>query len=139
MLLEQIDELTARRATFSVETTLAGRTYVRRLEKMKASGYRVVFFFLWLPSADAAIARVESRVKQGGHAVPTDDVRRRYYAGLRNFFGIYRPLADDWWLYDASGLPPRIVAAEKNGRLAVTDKTSFRRIEHQVNRDREEV
>ena len=69
------------RADFGFETTLSGRTYVKLLGDMQRNGYRVVLFFLWLPSADMAVARVENRVKQGGHSVPPDDIRRRYAAG----------------------------------------------------------
>jgi predicted ABC-type ATPase len=34
--------------------------------------------FLSLPSADLAVERVAQRVRQGGHAVPEQDVRRRF-------------------------------------------------------------
>src|SRR5439155_14228488 len=63
LLLERIRELANTRADFGFETTLSGRTYVKLLGGMKASGYRIVLFFLWLPSAEMAIARVENRVK----------------------------------------------------------------------------
>ena len=106
LLLERIRELVAEQADFGFETTLAGRTYLKLLGDMKPSGYRVVMFFLWLPTADAAVRRVALRVKQGGHSVPPGDVRRRYRAGLRNFFELYRPILDGWWCYDASRLTP---------------------------------
>ena len=37
--------------------------------------------------ADAALARVQKRVEEGGHGVPPDDIRRRYSAGIQNLFG----------------------------------------------------
>jgi predicted ABC-type ATPase len=74
LLLQRIDELANQRADFSFETTLSGRTYLKLLSDMKASGYRVMLFFLWLPSAELAVARVANRVKQGGHNVPADDI-----------------------------------------------------------------
>ena len=86
LLLERIEALAGERADFGFETTLSGRTYVKLLGDMKAMGYRLVLFFLWLPSAEMAVARVESRVKGGGHGVPPEDVERRYSAGLRTFF-----------------------------------------------------
>ena len=81
LLLERIAELAGRRADFGFETTLSGRTYVKILGDMKAIGYQVMLFFLWLPSAEMAVARVGCRVRQGGHAVPPDDIRRRHAAG----------------------------------------------------------
>ena len=106
LLLERIDELVAAHDDFRVETTLSGRTYARLLGGLKSDGYRIVLFFLWLPTADHAVRRVANRVEEGGHAVPEADVRRRFAAGLRNFFGLYQPQCDRWLLYDASQLPP---------------------------------
>src|SRR5437870_9445832 len=62
LLLERIGELVSARADFGFETTLSGRSYIQRLQAMKVDGYRVVLFFLWLPSPDLAVARVRSRV-----------------------------------------------------------------------------
>lgn len=46
--------------------------------------------FLWLPSPDIAVARVAERVRLGGHDVPQATIRRRYRAGIRNFFELYQ-------------------------------------------------
>jgi predicted ABC-type ATPase len=139
LLLERIRELAEERADFAFETTLSGRTYVKLLGDMKASGYRLVLFFLWLPSAEMAVARVENRVREGGHGVPAGDVRRRYGTGVRNLFRLYRPLVDGWWLYDASRLPPKLVATEEQGRLAIEQKRLYKRIEQQAKENHEET
>lgn len=36
--------------------------------------------------------------------MPEETVRRRYAKGVRNFFSLYRPLADSWTVYDNSDL-----------------------------------
>ena len=46
----------------------------------------------------------------GGHPVPAETVRRRYAAGVRNFFALYERLASTWRVYDNSGAAPRLVA-----------------------------
>jgi predicted ABC-type ATPase len=138
LLLERIGELANQRADFGFETTLSGRTYVKLLSDMKASGYRVMLFFLWLPSAELAVARVANRVKQGGHNVPPDDIRRRYAAGVRNLFQLYRPILDGCWLYDASRLPPKLIASEEGKKLTVKQKRLFGRIERQAEDTHEE-
>jgi hypothetical protein len=120
------------------ETTLSGRSYVKLLTDMKASGYRGVLFFLWLPNAEMAVARVENRVQQGGHGVPPEDVRRRYAAGVLNLFRLCRPTLHGWWLYDASRLPPRLIAVEGDGQLVVKQKRLYRRIEQQTEESHEE-
>jgi predicted ABC-type ATPase len=132
LLLERIRELTAAKLDFGFETTLAGRTYVRLLQSMKQDGYQVYLFFLWLPNSDLAVARVANRVRQGGHHIPEVDVRRRFVLSQRNLFGLYRPLVDAWWLYDASRLPPAIIAKEQGGELNVVRADLFDHITHSL-------
>jgi predicted ABC-type ATPase len=49
---------------------------------------------------------VHPRVAAGGHNVLEDVIRRRFDAGLRNFSQVYKPLVDEWVLYDNSGDEP---------------------------------
>jgi predicted ABC-type ATPase len=128
LLLTRIKELTGAKLDFGFETTLSGRSYVRLLNEMKNDGYRILLFFLWLPNADLAVARVKNRVRQGGHNVPEPVIRRRFESGIRNLFTLYRPRLDSFWLYDASGLPPAIVAHEKGGELQLFNSDLFRKI-----------
>ena len=137
LLLERVGELVKERASFGFETTLSGRIYLKILDNMKKRGYRVVLFFLWLPSAAVAIARVQNRAQQGGHNVPVDVIRRRYAAGLRNFFRLFRSILDEWSLYDASCVAPNLIASEKNGHLIVKQTAIFRQIEHTLGNPRE--
>ncbi len=129
LLLERIGELAAAREDFGFETTLSGRTYARLLAGLRVDGYRIVLFYLWLPTADQAVLRVANRVGQGGHAVPEADVRRRFAAGLRNFFGLYQPQCDHWSLYDASRLPPALIAWEESGTMTIIDSDLFDQIQ----------
>jgi predicted ABC-type ATPase len=119
LLLTRIKELSAARQDFGFETTLAGRSYVKVLSDLKAARYRLVLFFLWLPDADLAVARVANRVRQGGHGVPEGTIRRRFDAGLRNLFDSYHRLMDDFWLYDASKYPPGLIIREYMGERDV--------------------
>jgi len=131
IMLERLDGLARRRVSFAFETTWSGRAYARRISAMLEEGYRFHVVFLWLESADLAVARVEERIRAGGHAVPSDVVRRRYRAGIDNFLQIYRPLATSWRLYDnSSGPSPRlVVAGGETGRLEVLDEPTWSQIE----------
>jgi predicted ABC-type ATPase len=83
------------------------------------TGYRFHLVFLWLSSPDLAIARIADRVRMGGHDVPEATIRRRYQAGLRNFFSLYSPLATTWEMVDNSiGRTAGMIAS---GRGNVTD------------------
>ena len=132
LLLARIKELTQTKRDFGFETTLSGRSYVPILKEMKTTGYRIILFFLWLPSADLAVARVENRVLQGGHNVPQPVIRRRFSSGIQNLFKLYMPNLDAWWFYDASCLPPKIVAQKEEGRIQLTNSELFNQIKQNI-------
>lgn len=105
------------REDFAFETTLAGRGLARWLSALRDSGYRVHVVFLSLQSPELALLRVAERVRLGGHDVPEDVVRRRFAAGLRNFFALYRVVAGTWQMFDNSELTgPRLLAAGRSGQ-----------------------
>jgi predicted ABC-type ATPase len=102
VMLHRMNALAEKRISFGLESTLAARSLAPRLRNLIAKGYEFHLVFLWLSSADLAIARVADRVRLGGHHVPTETVRRRYHLGLRNFFELYQPIATSWKMYDNS-------------------------------------
>lgn len=108
LMLQELDRHFASRTSFAFETTLSGRGYLRLIDQWQASGYRVKLIFLQLDSPEEAIARVAQRVRQGGHDIPENVIRRRYAAGLENFRQYYAPRVDAWMLYDNSGLTPTL-------------------------------
>ena len=109
LMLDMIDTYVGRGESFAFETTLSGRGYARMILGWQARGYRVNLFFLRLPTPEMALARVRSRVAEGGHDVPEEVVRRRFEAGWRNFREVYMELVDEWALYDASGSVPVVI------------------------------
>ncbi len=62
-----------------VARVAACSVYVKLLRECRNNGYHILLVFLSLPSADMAVARVAARVTQGGHNVPENDIRRRFY------------------------------------------------------------
>jgi len=102
IMLQRLDELFEQRADFAFETTLASRTFAPFVRTARAAGYAVQLIYVWVNSADLCIERVKKRVASGGHFVEDEIVRRRYERSLKNFFGLYQPLADNWRVYDNS-------------------------------------
>src|SRR5262249_8400025 len=84
IMLDRLHPLAEQRANFAFEPTLAGRTQAPWLKALRESGYTVDLVYLWLASADLAVARVAERVRLGGHDVPEATVRQRYRRSLRN-------------------------------------------------------
>ena len=109
VMLRMIDDYVRRGESFAFETTLSGRTYARAVSEWQAEGYWVTLCFLRLPTPEMAVSRVRDRVREGGHHVEEEVVRRRFDAGWRNFQQLYRNIVDEWVLYDASQETPRIV------------------------------
>jgi predicted ABC-type ATPase len=110
LMLEMIAEYVEHGESFAIETTLSGRTYARMIPQWKQAGYQVALFFLQLPNEDLAVSRVADRVAQGGHDIPEAVIRRRFHAGISNFHALYKPLVDDWRLYDNSGERPTLIS-----------------------------
>jgi predicted ABC-type ATPase len=103
LFLAELDRLAKARSDFAFESTLSGQTYLPRLKRWKADGYRIEIVFLRLASIELAFRRIAVRVKQGGHNVPPIDVARRFQRGLKNFEYAYKLVADSWVVYDNSG------------------------------------
>ena len=92
--------------SFSFETTLSGKNYTKHIPEWQKKGYKIKLYFLKLPDPEIAIARVKQRVKEGGHNVSEDVIRRRFNAGWNNFERLYKNLVDEWAIYDNAGEEP---------------------------------
>ncbi len=109
LMLEQIDHCIKKGESFAFETTLSGRIYIKKINKMKTKGYKVIIYFLKLASVDLAVERVKLRVSEGGHNVPISDINRRFERSWINFQKIYKKLVDEWIVFDTSGHRPYII------------------------------
>lgn len=128
IVLGRMDEQERLRATFAVETTLAGRTLATRIARLRTIGYRFRLAFLFVPDADLSVARVAGRVRLGGHHIPEDTIRRRHGLGIANFFRLYQPLADNWAVFDTTQMgPPQTIAEGTMSQvLRVADPHAWR-------------
>jgi predicted ABC-type ATPase len=110
LMLKRIKKLLETGENFAFETTLSTRSYVQFVEKAKQLNYQVTCLFFWLDSEELAISRVETRVKEGGHHIPNDVIRRRYKSGLKNFFNLFLDKVDNWLFVNNSGDTYEIIA-----------------------------
>ncbi|HEY9850062.1 MAG TPA: zeta toxin family protein [Leptolyngbyaceae cyanobacterium] len=131
IMLKRLQQLASQRDNFAFETTLASRSFAPWIANLCQIDYAFYLIFLWLPNPEFAIARVQERIRQGGHSVPEETIRRRYEAGIKNFFELYRPLAGSWFFYDNSNTAdPRLIAAgEKRGNINVVNAQIWQQIE----------
>jgi len=109
IMLNRINEYIKKGDSFAFETTLSGKTYLKKIEEMKLKGYEVILYYLKLATVELAIERVKLRVAQGGHNIPEKDIRRRFERSWINFNKFYKALVDRWIIFDTSNLPPKII------------------------------
>ncbi len=128
LVLEQIREFSAKNVDFGFETTLSGKTYLKKIKSLKDKGYHLHIFFLWIPGSTLAVARIKERVAEGGHNVPTVDVKRRFDRSIVNFFKEYRFLVNSWMLFNNADIKPKLVAKNNNGDIDIIDNKLFQEI-----------
>lgn len=114
LMLKRLRELLDAKKSFAFETTASGTNYIKHLREAQAVGYEIHLMFLWLHSPDLAVQRVAHRVEQGGHHIPENTIRRRYYAGLKNLIKYYLPLCDSALILDNSIAKMNKVIASKH-------------------------
>ena len=128
LVLECIQQFSATRTDFAFETTLSGRSYVRVIRELRAAGYRIGMFYLWIPGPELALLRIRERVQKGGHNVLARDVRRRYDRTLVNLFSLYRPLLDKLRVFDNSTAEPRLIFEDEDGQTTVYDANLYQQM-----------
>jgi predicted ABC-type ATPase len=101
MMLRRVDELVLANADFMVETTLATLAYAQKIPTWRARGYVVSLVYLRLGSPEEAIMRVRRRVAAGGHSIPEHTIHRRFGKSLRYFETIYKPIVDEWYIWES--------------------------------------
>jgi predicted ABC-type ATPase len=133
LMLVRLEELARQRATFAFETTLASRSFAPWLRARRVEGFDVYVVFLWLPDPEDAVRRVAERVTQRGHNVASDVVRRRYAAGLRNFFELHQTLTTEWRMYDTTkpGAPRLLATGRGTEATIVADPVQWNSIVRQ--------
>lgn len=84
--------------SFVVETTMSG-SYINKVTvKAKSKGYFIRVIYIFLESPEICKNRVRMRTKKGGHHVPDEDVERRFYRSLNNFWKNFSEMSDEWIL-----------------------------------------
>jgi predicted ABC-type ATPase len=100
-MLARIEALVAAGAEFTFETTLASLTYARKIPIWQKAGYKVTLIYLRLPNLEASIDRVSRRVAAGGHGIPEAVIRQRFAKGLKYLDELYKPVVDEWYVWDS--------------------------------------
>jgi predicted ABC-type ATPase len=100
--------LVDKKADFSFETVLSTERNLLLLEKAKTLGYEVQCIYVLTCDANINVARVKARVASGGHDVPEEKVKTRYYRALTLLPRLIN-VCDMIFIYDNSGDEPSLI------------------------------
>ena len=132
LMLERIDCLLKRGESFSIETTLATRSYINLVRRAHTEGYQVHLIYFWLKSPELAMQRVAERVAHGGHNIPQDVIVRRYSAGISNLFNLFMNEVDSWMIYDNSDNDREEIAVGAKEIIDIINSVKFEIIKSYV-------
>lgn len=110
------DQSIAQGKSVSMETTLTGHSAVVRMQRAKDSGYTVGLIYVALNDPELNVRRVAARVRQGGHGIPPDTVRKRVGTSLANLPRALA-IADQAIVLDNSGETHRRILETASGRV----------------------
>ena len=129
LMLQRIEDLLVKDESFSIETTLATKSYINLVRRAQVKGYTVRLLFFWLNSPELALQRIAERVAKGGHNIPEPIVRRRYVAGICNLFRLFMSEVDSWEIYDNSEYPAvQIARGGKDDETSIIVESTYKTI-----------
>jgi len=101
------------RVDFTFETVLSTERNINLLKKAKEKGFFIRCIYVLTVNPDINVARVQSREAEGGHGVPEDKVRSRYYLALGLIPELIE-ICDILHIYDNTIKPHRIFKKRKD-------------------------
>lgn len=120
---QRLNEYFKENKSFAVESTLSGNNIVRIIKQAQEQHYKTVLIYSFLKNCTICIERVKKRVENGGHDVPAEDIIRRYYKSIINFWDKYRYMVDEWTLfYNGYDYAPVIVSFGSQNDFAIINK-----------------
>jgi predicted ABC-type ATPase len=135
IFLQLMRQKIAQREDFAFETTLSGKSWLRRIRQMQNNGWRVVLYYLYIPSAAVSKSRVKQRVEQGGHDIPIADLERRYPRSVTNLFA-YTEICDVVICLDNSTENAKPIFEKKNaGGIEIINQELYQQIQEQATHD----
>lgn len=103
---------------FVTETVFSHHSKLKLIDETRIRGFTVIVMHVGVETPDLSVARVVTRVEEGGHIVPEDKIRARYARGAP-FIRAAVLKTDRGMVFDNSSLnqPPSHCLKFANGRL----------------------
>ena len=94
-----IDDCLQKEICFTQETTLSGQKTLQTVKRAIAKDYHIRLYYVGLDTAEESLARIENRVRRGGHNIDSDTVRRRFAKRFDDLLAIL-PYCHEATFYD---------------------------------------
>jgi predicted ABC-type ATPase len=109
------EELLQREVKFSFETVFSHESKLDIMKRAKENGYKVYLYFVSTESPEINLYRVSLRKEKGGHEVPEEKIKSRYYRSLDLMFDAAQ-VAYHAYFFDNSGQEPKLFAHFKQSQ-----------------------
>jgi len=117
--IEAAQAATRRRASllrsntsFAMETVMSMPDKIQLLRKAKLKGYYIHLVYVTTQDPQINVWRVEDRVRKGGHDVPPEKIRQRYFRSM-NLLSEALIIVDSAEVFDNSFELPLLIAEKK--------------------------
>ncbi|MFZ7239835.1 zeta toxin family protein [Avibacterium avium] len=108
--------------SFSMESTLAGKSILHRMQQAKSKGFYVRLNYIGVDDPDINVKRVQARVRKGGHFIDEATIHKRYEISRQNLI-LALPFCDEAFIYDNSAeMPILIFHLSKSKRITQFEK-----------------
>lgn len=125
IFLNEIREAVEQGEDFAFETTLSGRGYLRLVQQLLDTGWRVELVYLALPSVEMSRLRVAERVSHGGHHIPLKDIQRRFPRSLHNLLTLYAPSVTRARCFMNAGGNPELIFEQSGATRHIINKSDY--------------
>jgi len=122
---KRLEKLKTKNKNIILESTLSGLFLKKLIQDFRKNEYSIKIIFVVLNSPEQCIERIKQRVRNGGHHVPDEDVKRRFYKGKNNFWKMYKAMVDDWKLFNNTESGYEFVAAGEKGKFDIVQQSLF--------------
>lgn len=112
--------LVKQRASMAIETTLSGHSTLRFMRRAREAGYKNNLVYVGIDSPELSFARVQARVADGGHDVPTNALVRRHPDSLAKLSQALA-MADRAFVIDNSERRRKLLMIREDDRLRYLD------------------
>ncbi|MEG2928261.1 MAG: hypothetical protein RR846_01820 [Oscillospiraceae bacterium] len=120
LAIERMEQCLETGVCFTQESTLAGGYTKKLAAKAVEKGYYVRLYYVGLDTKEECVKRIAHRVANGGHAIDTKDVERRFLGRFKALQGVLAYCNEAVFMDNRNGFVP--VGEYRNGELIALTK-----------------